>query len=192
MCLKSGCWGFRKEHFFVTPYGFVPIHADVVKNVGERMRHYVGGVLVFAMAVCACGKDETEDTLDVPKEVVQSDLPNNALSVPKGASLPSQRNLYTVWFDGLSQTAKAGELQECDVTVWNAAQTPAVDLRIDVSFTHQSMGHGSYKIPYADPLGEGRFHIGDAVASMPGVWVLKLTLSGAAGDDSVLYKIEVR
>ncbi|WP_434386975.1 FixH family protein [Melittangium boletus] len=68
------------------------------------------------------------------------------------------------------------------------AQThaPATGLQLSVEPWMPAMGHGINDTPQVSAAGPGQFQVVDLDLFMPGVWELRLRLSGAATDQAVV------
>lgn len=63
---------------------------------------------------------------------------------------------------------------------------PATGLQLAVEPWMPSMGHGLSDTPQVSATGPGQFQVADLDLFMPGVWELRLRLSGAATDQAVV------
>lgn len=114
---------------------------------------------------------------------------------PEGADLSRSKasvgGAYEVSIEPEAEPVRQGPLHTWLASVRLSDGTPAANVRIDVDGGMPAHGHGLPTAPKASHEGDGVYRIEGVRFNMGGLWELRLSIDGPAGEDEVVFNIEL-
>lgn len=114
---------------------------------------------------------------------------------PDGADLvrskASAGGAYVVSVEPEAEPVERGPLHTWLASVKLPDGTPVVNARIGVDGGMPAHGHGLPTVPKASHAGDGVYRIEGVRFNMGGLWELRLSIDGPAGEDEVVFSIEL-
>lgn len=103
-----------------------------------------------------------------------------------GGTVLSESGALSIAWKCVSHDAPARGLNRFELSIASTENEAPVDgLALSIVPFMPAMGHGSSTVPEITALGDGKYEADEVVLSMPGVWELRTTISGAEPDYAV-------
>ncbi|MCC0044543.1 MAG: FixH family protein [Brucellaceae bacterium] len=106
-------------------------------------------------------------------------------------SKSSDKGGYEVSIEPEQEPVAQGPLHAWLAHVKLADGTPVVDARITIDGGMPAHGHGLPTVPSAEHIGDGVYRIDGVRFNMGGLWELRLVIDGPAGEEEVVFNIEL-
>ncbi|HEX6275301.1 MAG TPA: FixH family protein [Polyangiaceae bacterium] len=98
----------------------------------------------------------------------------------------SESGALSIAWKCVSQDAPARGLNRFELSIASTESEAPVDgLALSMVPFMPAMGHGSSTVPEITALGGGKYEADDVVLSMPGVWELRIAITGEEPDYAV-------
>ena len=104
---------------------------------------------------------------------------------------PSDNGLYTVSFMPSEGEPTTGPISVWHLRVTDPSGKPVTGAEVVVDGGMPAHGHGLPTVPSAEHIGDGVYRIDGVRFNMGGLWELRLVIDGPAGEEEVVFNIEL-